>query len=91
MTAGRRPNQRRYRVGHDPARPGWRCQACGIAWPCSAAKLQLLGRFREDRAALLAHLTLLREEATAQLARLGQPIPVAALDDRFVGWARRRG
>ncbi|GGL91864.1 MULTISPECIES: hypothetical protein [Micromonospora] len=83
-------NQRRYRLAHEPTRPAWRCQACGTSWPCSAAKLRLLGRFRADRAGLVTHLTGLREQAAAQLADLGQPIPPATLDDRFVDWARRR-
>ncbi|GAB3935376.1 flavin reductase [Micromonospora vulcania] len=81
----------RRRLAHLPTRPTWRCQACGIAWPCSAAKLNLLARYREDRAALLVHLAALRDEAAAQLSA-GQPDSVASADlaERFTGWASAR-
>ncbi|WP_428963821.1 flavin reductase [Micromonospora fluostatini] len=87
-------NQRRYgsrRWGHLPTRPTWRCEGCGIAWPCSAAKLRLLGEYREDRAGLLDHLAALRDEAAVHLTGLGQPAPPALLDRRFVAWARPTG
>ncbi|MFJ6164422.1 flavin reductase [Micromonospora orduensis] len=74
----------RRRTAPLPTRPTWRCRACGIAWPCSAAKLVLLAAYREDRAALLAHLATLREEAAAQL---GADVSSASLDERFGGWA----
>lgn len=57
---------------HVPSRPTWRCTACGIAWPCSAAKLRLLGEYRTDRIALLLHLATLQAEAAAQLAQLAE-------------------
>ncbi|MFG2064928.1 flavin reductase [Micromonospora sp. NPDC048871] len=76
------------RQEHLPSRPTWRCRACGCAWPCSAAKLRLLGRYREDRAGLLIHLTALHEEAAAEL---GDVISAVVLLDRFVSWARVRG
>ena len=72
---------------HTPSRPTWRCAACGIAWPCSPAKLRLLGEYRTDRAALLIYLATLQTEAAEQLA----DIPPARLADRFIGWARARG
>ncbi|MFC4016522.1 flavin reductase [Micromonospora sp. GCM10011542] len=75
---------------HLPTRPTWRCQACGIAWPCSAAKLRLLGRYRHDRAALIAHLTALQREAAVQLAELDGGTPRVDVAERFAGWARPR-
>jgi hypothetical protein len=77
---------RRRCLPHLPTRPAWRCQSCGIAWPCSAAKLRLLGEYRENRAALLVHLTALRDEAAAHHPGMSTP----DLDDRFVAWARCR-
>ncbi|GAA2185236.1 flavin reductase [Micromonospora lupini] len=75
---------------HRPLRPSWRCPACGILWPCSAAKLRLLGKFREDGPGLLAHLAQLQEEAAADLTKLNPSNPPANLADRFVGWAKAR-
>ncbi|WP_444951668.1 flavin reductase [Micromonospora ureilytica] len=77
---------RRRRGPHLPTRPTWRCQACGIAWPCSTAKLRLLAEYRDDRAALLDRLTALRDRAAIQL----DGAPTANLDDRFVTWAHPR-
>ncbi|KAB1941485.1 flavin reductase [Micromonospora sp. ALFpr18c] len=81
----------RRRPAHLPTRPTWRCRACGIAWPCSVAKLNLLAEYREDRAALLDYLTTLRDEAVAQLsAELPDGVPRADLTERFTGWASAR-
>ncbi|MEV6811633.1 flavin reductase [Micromonospora sp. NPDC051296] len=77
----------RRRQAHQPSRPTWRCRDCGIAWPCSTAKLRLLGDYRENRAALLVHLATLHAEAAAELG--DHPSPVASFD-RFVSWARAR-
>ncbi|WP_433538876.1 flavin reductase [Micromonospora sp. CA-249363] len=76
---------RRRRLAHLPTRPTWRCQSCGIAWPCSAAKLSLLGEYRGKRSALVTYLLVLRDEAAAQ-----HGTTAADLDDRFVTWARSR-
>ncbi len=75
---------------HLPARPTWRCRACGIAWPCSAAKLRLLGEYRTDRSGLLVYLSILQAEAACHLAELNPSAPPAELFERFVGWARAR-
>ncbi|MEU5781765.1 flavin reductase [Micromonospora lupini] len=74
------------RLPHLATRPTWRCQSCGIAWPCSAAKLSLLGQYRENRPALVAYLVTLRDEAAEQ----HHATTAADLDDRFVAWARPR-
>ncbi|MFG3709172.1 flavin reductase [Micromonospora sp. NPDC047670] len=76
---------------HVPTRPTWRCRACGIAWPCSAAKLRLLGEYRHDQAALTVYLATLLAEAAEQLARLDPGVDPAGLADRFITWARARG
>ncbi|WP_423790987.1 hypothetical protein [Micromonospora cathayae] len=76
---------------HLPSRPTWRCRACGIAWPCSPAKLRLLGEFRGDRAALALRLAALQAEAVEQLAQLDGGTPTVDLADRFVGWVHPRG
>ncbi|MEU1842997.1 flavin reductase [Micromonospora sediminicola] len=81
----------RGRREHVPSRPTWRCRACGIAWPCSPAKLRLLAAYREARPALLVHLATLYAQAEADLpapARGGQAVD---RHRRFVGWVGRRG
>ncbi|SCF15818.1 hypothetical protein GA0070607_6258 [Micromonospora coriariae] len=75
---------------HLPSRPTWRCQACGIAWPCSPAKVRLLAEYRTDRAALLTHLAALGVEAARDLAGLGPDTPPTDLVERFTGWASAR-
>ncbi|WP_327647402.1 flavin reductase [Micromonospora zamorensis] len=77
--------RRRYR-NHLPTRPTWRCAACGIAWPCSAAKLRLLGEYRQDRLALTVYLATLHAEASDQLSE----VDPGRLTDRFLSWARAR-
>ncbi|MBQ0903431.1 flavin reductase [Micromonospora sp. U21] len=77
---------RRHR-DHLPTRPTWRCAACGIAWPCSAAKLRLLAEYRRDRVALMVYLATLQAEAGEQLTG----IDPARLAERFLSWARPRG
>lgn len=67
-----------------------RCQACGIAWPCSPAKLRLLAEYRERRTDLLVYLATLQAEAAEQLAEPDHDTPPADLADRFAGWARAR-
>ncbi|WP_422737349.1 flavin reductase [Micromonospora sp. WMMD729] len=78
--------RRRHR-NHLPTRPTWRCQACGIAWPCSAAKLRLLGEYRGDRVALTVYLATLLTEASEQLTE----VDPSRLTDRFLSWTRARG
>ncbi|MFI5488718.1 flavin reductase [Micromonospora echinaurantiaca] len=78
------------RAQHLPSRPTWRCAACGIAWPCSPAKLRLLGEYRHDRAALLVYLATLQAEAAGQLAALDRHAQPVDLSERFTGWARAR-
>lgn len=79
----------RYRP-HVAARPCWRCRVCGAAWPCSPARLALLGEYRENRTALLIYLCTLMYEATADLADLNGKAPPEGLADRFLIWARAR-
>ncbi|MFC4022085.1 flavin reductase [Micromonospora sp. GCM10011542] len=73
----------RYRP-HVAARPSWRCRVCGAAWPCSPARLALLGEYRENRTGLLIYLGTLLYEATGDLT------DVNGLPDRFLPWARAR-
>ncbi|MFI7073239.1 flavin reductase [Micromonospora sediminicola] len=75
---------------HVAARPSWRCRICGAAWPCSPARLALLGEYRGDRAALLIYLGTLLYEATADLAGGRDGSAPQGLADRFVAWARAR-
>ncbi|MGS2613879.1 flavin reductase [Micromonospora sp. LZ34] len=74
------------RRDHLPSRPTWRCQACGIAWPCSPAKLRLLAEYRTQRTDLIVYLGTLQAEAAEQLAEPDASAPDLAA--RFTGWAR---
>lgn len=79
----------RYRP-HVAARPSWRCRVCGAAWPCSPARLALLGEYRENRTNLLIYLGTLMHEAMTDLAALhGRDAP-EGLAERFLSWARAR-
>ncbi|WP_433114747.1 flavin reductase [Micromonospora sp. CA-246542] len=75
----------RYRP-HVAARPSWRCRVCGAAWPCSPARLALLGEYRENRTGLLIYLATLLDEATANLPSTDPE----SLTNRFLAWARAR-
>ncbi|MER5338226.1 flavin reductase [Micromonospora sp. NPDC002717] len=79
----------RYRP-HVAARPSWRCRVCGAAWPCSPARLALLGEYRENRTGLLIYLGTLMYEATGDLADLNGQVVPDGLADRFLSWARAR-
>ncbi|MDM4719470.1 flavin reductase [Micromonospora sp. WMMA1363] len=81
---------RRRAAEHVPARPTWRCRACGIAWPCSPAKLRLLAEYRDDWTALLVYLATVQAEAAEQLAERDGGTPPGSLTERFTGWARAR-
>ncbi|MFI7431211.1 flavin reductase [Micromonospora sp. NPDC049836] len=81
----------RARMAHIPSRPTWRCRACGIAWPCSPAKLRLLTEYRDARPGLLIYLATLAAEAAEQLPGADDGVAPAGLYDRFIGWARSRG
>ncbi|GIJ25253.1 hypothetical protein Vqi01_04150 [Micromonospora qiuiae] len=71
---------------HVPSRPTWRCRACGIAWPCSPAKLRLLAQYEGNMPGLMVHLVTLREEAAEQLAQLNPGTYPANLHQRFTDW-----
>ncbi|TBL27357.1 MULTISPECIES: flavin reductase [unclassified Micromonospora] len=76
----------RYRP-HVAARPSWRCRVCGARWPCSAARLALLGEYRENRTGLLVYLGSMMYDAADDLAGTCPPETLAA---RFLTWARPR-
>ncbi|WP_432899711.1 flavin reductase [Micromonospora matsumotoense] len=63
---------------------------CGAAWPCSPARLALLGEYREDRTALLFYLGTLLGEAMSDLATLHDGVTPPDLTARIVTWARAR-
>ncbi|MEU2614467.1 hypothetical protein ABZ570_23225 [Micromonospora sp. NPDC007271] len=76
-----------------PLRPLWVCRACAAPWPCAAARLALVAEYAADPVGLSVYLCGVLHEATADLYRLhpdDAPAP-AALFDRFLSWARRRG
>ncbi|GAA2221664.1 flavin reductase [Micromonospora olivasterospora] len=79
----------RYRP-HVAARPSWRCRVCGAAWPCSPARLALLGEYRENRTGLLIYLATLMYEAGTDLVEINGQAAPEGLTDRFLTWARAR-
>ncbi|WFE37709.1 flavin reductase [Micromonospora sp. WMMD998] len=76
---------------HVPSRPTWRCRACGVAWPCSTAKLNLLAKYRQRKAELKADLLAQQETAADDLAELDGGRRPAGLEDRFTAWVEPRG
>ncbi|MFE9200975.1 hypothetical protein [Micromonospora sp. NPDC007230] len=78
---------------HLPLRPLWLCRSCATPWPCAAARLTLVREYADDPVALAVYLCGVLHEATADLYLLhpNDPPDPAALFDRFLGWARRRG
>ncbi|WP_341717420.1 flavin reductase [Micromonospora sp. FIMYZ51] len=79
---------RPYPRDHVASRPTWRCQACGIAWPCSPAKLRLLAEYRDNLPGLMVYLVTLREEAAEQLAEQNGGTHQTDLHYRFTDWVR---
>ncbi|MET7707115.1 flavin reductase [Micromonospora sp. NPDC005413] len=75
---------------HPLLKPTWRCRTCGIAWPCSVAKLRLLGQYRGRPVELVEHLKTLQAEATEHLTELYGGTPPDGLTERFVGWVQAR-
>ncbi|MEU0547202.1 flavin reductase [Micromonospora sp. NPDC005979] len=71
---------------HPLLMPTWRCRTCGIAWPCSTAKLRLLGQYRGRPDELVAHLRTLQAEATEHLTELHGGRTPDGLTERFTGW-----
>lgn len=75
---------------HPLLKPAWRCRTCGIAWPCSVAKLRLLGRYRGRPDELIEHLKTLQAEATEHLTELYGGRTPDGLTERFTGWVKAR-
>ncbi|MGC5319294.1 flavin reductase [Micromonospora arida] len=75
---------------HHPGLPHWRCKRCGVHWPCSAARLSLLSRWRGDRVGMLLMLTTLAREAFLDALKLGLSPDPAAYVERFLEWTRPR-
>ncbi|MEU7843272.1 flavin reductase [Micromonospora sp. NPDC049114] len=75
---------------HHAGLPHWRCTRCGAHWPCSAARLSLLARWRDDRVGMLLMLTTLAREAFADALRLGLRPDPAVYVARFLEWTRPR-
>ncbi|GAB1694930.1 hypothetical protein KRM28CT15_67330 [Krasilnikovia sp. M28-CT-15] len=75
------------RTEHQAARPSWECRACGQAWPCAAAKVELAEQYQRFPTGLAIYLGSCLVEAIddwAANARGAAP----DLYDRFLGWAR---
>lgn len=70
---------------HAPARPGWRCVACGEAWPCPTRKRQLRDLFQDNSAGLVGYMSRYLTDAAVDLGRLS----IIAVTERFVGWCAR--
>jgi len=72
---------------HTPARPGWRCSACGDEWPCAPAKVRLSDEYRLDTSRLLTHLARQMWEAFDDGLTDDRSVAVPlGLRERFLGW-----
>ena len=87
LTRGQRwRTERQGRVSatvlHVPDRPSWWCRACGLEWPCQPAKDDIIATM--DLVGRVIYMNLQMFDALSD-----QPdVDVAAIFDRFVGWAR---
>ncbi|GIJ79178.1 hypothetical protein Xph01_36100 [Micromonospora phaseoli] len=72
------------------SRPTWRCRACGSAWPCGPAKLNLLAEYGTRRTDLLVYLATRWEEAVRQLTDADSGVRAQQLHDRFTAWVPTR-
>jgi hypothetical protein len=70
---------------HEPARPGWRCEACGDEWPCRQRRNELTLECGGNRLALA--VLMARYYAVAVDDHPGVPASVLYL--RFLGWLPR--
>lgn len=71
------------RSEHRAERPLWSCTVDGAAWPCEAARRELLAQRSADPLALAVHLSYLMGVAADDL---GVPDPTK-LYRRFVAWS----
>jgi hypothetical protein len=71
-------------AGHQPRRPQWTCQACGLQWPCADGKAELFSQYAHDRVGLLVYLAGLLVEAVQEV----DAMPPQLLLDRFLRWAK---
>ncbi|HEX6968168.1 MAG TPA: flavin reductase [Micromonosporaceae bacterium] len=67
---------------HLPMRPGWTCQACGLAWPCPSRQRQLLAEYAGARVSLMLYLSGYFVEACADL----HTVAAGTLYRRFFTW-----
>jgi hypothetical protein len=73
---------------HTPERPQWGCRACGLPWPCPAARDNLRIEYRAFPSLLKVYLSTMMYDALDDLRLNGEAPP--DLYDRFLAWARRR-
>ncbi|GGM41078.1 hypothetical protein GCM10011608_27300 [Micromonospora sonchi] len=84
---GREPLSRLHPVHqHLPERPGWRCRACGAAWPCPMARMLLRAEYGPDRVGLSVYLAGVLFDATEDLMRETPPPTPGELFERFLAW-----
>ncbi len=69
---------------HLPIRPGWVCAGCGLTWPCSTRRQQLVAEYEGARVSLALLMA-------AYFADAANDLPYAQAGDlyaRFLGWVR---
>ncbi|BAL91685.1 hypothetical protein AMIS_64650 [Actinoplanes missouriensis 431] len=65
---------------HAPAQPSWKCESCGLPWPCPPARDRLT---RENGRVELA---VLMWDYIEEAARDMPQSPASELFDRFLRW-----
>jgi hypothetical protein len=68
---------------HSPKRPTWRCETCGVDWPCADARGRLTAEFAVCPTASLVYLAMCQSTAVLDLWGTESKINLA---DRFSGW-----
>lgn len=74
---------------HRPARPGWACQCCQLAWPCPAGRRDLAGEFTGHPARLIYYMSAQLVEYMDDVTEPASPRAAAVLYPRFITWVRR--
>ena len=75
-------------IEHLNGRPSWDCQACGQAWPCANAKIDLTAEFSGFPSVLAIYMTAQMHDALLDMTAHGAA-PPPDLYERFLAWISR--
>ena len=71
---------------HRPARPGWACECCRLAWPCLNGRRDLAAEFAGRPAFLLYYMSAQLVEYMSDSPEQDGTLAAAMLYPRFIAW-----